>query len=472
MVPSVGYGWGTTQQRTQTLIPGPMTWNNYELSSDVYIENGEIYLAVRRGFPSWSWEGMTSGYSFVLEKNGGWALHFDQPDDDSNRLINGTIANFDGSLWHNVKVRSVDEKIEASVDGAKLFTITDSQRSSGNASIGGTFDSNQFDNISVRKTGRQWNVINQIDSSITWVEYWWYYAGSWFFNGDCSYTSTTNASATFPFSGVAGRVIGTKRSDCGILDVYVDDVYKTSVDCYSETEDNGQILYETEDLSSGNHTIKVVVTGQKNAASSNPQIILGGFSSTTAIACSTVKTNFALTATASASSIWDSGYTAAMANDGDVISRWNSAGNDVNGSWLEMDFGQEVTFNKTKLTQLDNRIQSYKIQYDDGQWKDAYTGGQLGTGSTDSFPAVTGTKVRLYVVSATAVPSIYEFEVYSAQTDFDDDGRVNFADLAWLCTRWLEDDCDQSCDCQGADVYRDGTVDLQDFSVFFEEYNP
>ncbi|MHC5001041.1 MAG: galactocerebrosidase [Planctomycetota bacterium] len=87
MVPSVGYGWGTTQQRTQTLIPGPMTWDNYELSSDVYIENGEIYLAVRRGYPSWSWEPMTSGYSFVLEKNGVWALHFDQPDDDSNRLI-------------------------------------------------------------------------------------------------------------------------------------------------------------------------------------------------------------------------------------------------------------------------------------------------------------------------------------------------------------------------------------------------
>jgi hypothetical protein len=214
------------------------------------------------------------------------------------------------------------------------------------------------------------------------------------------------------------------------------------------------------------------VTDQKNSSSSSPKIILGGFSSTAAEPCIGKKTNFALTASASASSIWDSGYTAAMANDGDGGTRWNSANGDVNGSWLELDFGQEVTFNKTKLSQLDNRIQSYKIQYDDGQWKDAYTGGVLGSGSTDVFPAVTGTKARLYVVSAASVPSIYEFEVYSAGTDFDDDGRVNFADLAWLCTDWLEADCDQNCDCQGADVYHDGKVDLQDFSVLAREYNP
>jgi alpha-galactosidase len=131
--------------------------------------------------------------------------------------------------------------------------------------------------------------------------------------------------------------------------------------------------------------------------------------------------NLAAGKTASASTYWGVGYEASMANDGLDTTRWNSASNDYAGSWLEVDFGANTTFNKTITKQDFNRITGYKIQYWNGSgWVDAFTGGTMGTTpKTDTFSAVTGSKVRLYVTSvqvdngAYPCPSIWEFEVYN-----------------------------------------------------------
>jgi hypothetical protein len=58
-------------------------------------------------------------------------------------------------------------------------------------------------------------------------------------------------------------------------------------------------------------------------------------------------TNLAPAATASASSTWSSGYTAAMANDNSFATRWNSATGATNGEWLELDWPAPVSFNRT-----------------------------------------------------------------------------------------------------------------------------
>jgi O-glycosyl hydrolase len=129
--------------------------------------------------------------------------------------------------------------------------------------------------------------------------------------------------------------------------------------------------------------------------------------------------NLALSATASASSQWDSNYSAAKANDGNGSTRWNSANGTGAGEWLQMDFGTSTTFNKTISKQFLNRIAAYKIQYWNGSsWLDAYTGGVMGTSpKTDTFTAVTSSKIRLYVTSAQSdggtYPTLWEFEVYN-----------------------------------------------------------
>jgi hypothetical protein len=131
--------------------------------------------------------------------------------------------------------------------------------------------------------------------------------------------------------------------------------------------------------------------------------------------------NLAKNKTASASTIWGTGYEASKANDGNGTTRWNAAATDGVGAWLQVDFGANTTFKKTIITQDFNRITGYKIQYWNGSsWVDAYTGGTMGTSpKVDTFTAVTGSKVRLYVTAIQVdggpnpCPTIWEFEVYN-----------------------------------------------------------
>ena len=130
--------------------------------------------------------------------------------------------------------------------------------------------------------------------------------------------------------------------------------------------------------------------------------------------------NLAENKTASASSIYGTGYEVSKANDGNTATRWAAAATDGVGSWLQIDFGTNTTFRKTIISQYLNRITGYKIQYWNGSsWVDAYTGGTMGTSpKVDTFTAVTGSKERLYVTAIQAdrglpVPTIWEFEVYN-----------------------------------------------------------
>lgn len=126
--------------------------------------------------------------------------------------------------------------------------------------------------------------------------------------------------------------------------------------------------------------------------------------------------NLAIAANASASSVWqdDSEYGANMANDGDPDTRWNTAYPTEDTEWLELDWRTPVTFNQTTYSQYDDRILGYQIQHWDGSnWIVDVKGGQMGGYASDSFPAVTSTKVRLALTNMVdSSPSIFEFGVY------------------------------------------------------------
>lgn len=472
MVPQIGYGWGTdTDYREQmmTVIPGSMSWDNYELSTDVYIEAGEVYAAVRKGNSDWmNQSGLHCGYAFVLEKDGDWRLCFDNTADF--KLLNrGSVADFDGSKWHNIKVRCVGERIDTYVDNIHVCRAIDYRRFAGNACIGSSSDSSQFDNITVQPVSgcAGWEMVNERPPNASYTGSWWTFNGSWYLFGDCTYTDIAGATSTFPFYGRRGRVMGTTRNDCGYMDVYVDNVYVTTIDTYSADAIYGGILYETEELALGNHTLKVTVKGQKRAASSNELVILEAFSSNENHADGE---NLALSATATASSFYqnDPMWGANKVNDSNYTSRWNS---NTNTCWLELDFGRTVTFASTRLTEYEyNRITSYRIQYYDGTWKDACSGITVGDSKVDTFAAVSGTKARLYIDSATNVPSIYEFEVYAARgnADFDGNGMIDLADFAIFCDNWLEQECNSRCGCDGADLLHDNKIDLRDYTIFAE----
>ncbi|WP_030276751.1 beta-galactosidase [Streptomyces sp. NRRL B-24484] len=85
-----------------------------------------------------------------------------------------------------------------------------------------------------------------------------------------SWSNTTNGSLTVPFTGTSVRWIGSKAANHGLADVYLDGTKVATVDSYTAgAELKDQALFSKDGLTAGSHTLKIVVTGQKNAAAQN-----------------------------------------------------------------------------------------------------------------------------------------------------------------------------------------------------------
>ncbi|MFC1408639.1 beta-galactosidase [Streptacidiphilus sp. N1-12] len=83
-----------------------------------------------------------------------------------------------------------------------------------------------------------------------------------------SFTNTAGDSVTIPFTGTGIRWIASKAANHGLADVYLDGVKVTTVDGYAASTANQQVQYAASGLSDGTHTLKIVATGQKDAAAS------------------------------------------------------------------------------------------------------------------------------------------------------------------------------------------------------------
>lgn len=125
--------------------------------------------------------------------------------------------------------------------------------------------------------------------------------------------------------------------------------------------------------------------------------------------------NLALGKLVTTSSIFSHGYAAYFAADGDIFTRWNSAPDDTDGCWVEVDFGAPTEFDAVSVRQFEKRIDKYKIQYFDGtEWKDAFAGAATDDFWKVRFDPVRGTKMRLLMETTKGhvTPSIYELGVY------------------------------------------------------------
>jgi len=86
-------------------------------------------------------------------------------------------------------------------------------------------------------------------------------------NGQCFESNTTNALATFTFTGTKFTWTGEKFSDHGIAAVSVDGGTPTNVDLYNATRTYGNTLFQVSGLAPAQHTVTIKVTGTKNASS-------------------------------------------------------------------------------------------------------------------------------------------------------------------------------------------------------------
>jgi len=106
---------------------------------------------------------------------------------------------------------------------------------------------------------------------------WLPYTDSHASGGRITYTDNAQASCTYTFTGTSIRYIGTPSNNKGIARVWIDGNDMGDVDLYSATLKWQQVLYTNSNLSPGQHTITIVVTGRKNPSSSLHRIDVDAF---------------------------------------------------------------------------------------------------------------------------------------------------------------------------------------------------
>jgi beta propeller repeat protein len=113
--------------------------------------------------------------------------------------------------------------------------------------------------------------------SIAWTGTWNPYSNASYSGGATKYTNSTGASATLTFNGTSVTLLSCVTSNRGIAKVYIDGVYQQDIDLYSATTQYQKAVYSKSGLTSGAHTIRIEVTGTKNASSSNSYVDVDAF---------------------------------------------------------------------------------------------------------------------------------------------------------------------------------------------------
>ncbi|MER5509287.1 RICIN domain-containing protein [Streptomyces sp. NPDC002766] len=174
---------------------------------------------------------------------------------------------------------------------------------------------------------QRWNHVDDKAAGVTYSGTWSNWNDTKDMNGSEKYTGTAGNYAEYSFTGSGVRYLSMKQPNMGKVDVYLDGTLAQSgIDAYASTVTKQVPLFEKTDLAAGPHTIRVVCTGTKNAASSNTVCALDAFAS---ISFPATNANYKLLNKNSAKAIDVSG---ASMTAGANILQWNDTGA-VNQNW-------------------------------------------------------------------------------------------------------------------------------------------
>jgi galactosylceramidase len=146
ILPGVGTEW-MKRVKPYTIF-GDNHWDNYELSADVKIVDGDVVLGGWNDSTpaSGAFDGDTEGYAFTLEKTGNWNLSY-----RFKPIQNGVIKDFDGNAWHTVKLRFFKTNLKISVDGKLVGPLPEIENNlEGRCFLGSTYHPNCFANLNVK----------------------------------------------------------------------------------------------------------------------------------------------------------------------------------------------------------------------------------------------------------------------------------------------------------------------------------
>ena len=101
------------------------------------------------------------------------------------------------------------------------------------------------------------------------------FGGAWS-DGTYVYGRWADTALKASFTGSKIRWCGPKQPAYGKADVWVDGVYRATVDCYAPADSatSSTVIWESPDLADGPHTLEIRLTGAKNEASSNYIVVI------------------------------------------------------------------------------------------------------------------------------------------------------------------------------------------------------
>jgi beta-galactosidase GanA len=112
------------------------------------------------------------------------------------------------------------------------------------------------------------------DPALKYTGNWSHVANQSYTGGDYknteSFSNTASDSMSITFIGTAVRWIGSQTGNHGYADVYIDGVKQATVDCSGSADQ--VVLFSKTGLSSGTHTLKIVVDGTHSSASTDSYV--------------------------------------------------------------------------------------------------------------------------------------------------------------------------------------------------------
>lgn len=120
--------------------------------------------------------------------------------------------------------------------------------------------------------------IQQNNPAVTYSGNWYLNTNPIMFGGSAALAMDATSSATVSFSGTGITWVGYQDQWSGIANVYVDGALQTpTVDTYAASEKAQSPVYSITGLSEGAHTLKILVTGTRDAASAGNWIWVNAF---------------------------------------------------------------------------------------------------------------------------------------------------------------------------------------------------
>ena len=184
----------------------------------------------------------------------------------TNRSVTYQLSNFSSigttaAVYRTSATENFASKGNVSISSGS-FTYTANKNSVTTFVIQNTSYTPSATAVNDNTTGAGQNQFNYVGS-------WTYYnAQTGAYNNDNHWSSTANDYYTFQFNGQQVRLYASMASNGGIAAFSVDGGPETYFDTYAATRVDDVFLFATPTIASGTHTLKVRVTGLKNAASS------------------------------------------------------------------------------------------------------------------------------------------------------------------------------------------------------------